>query len=718
MRDFFTKNTLNILAKGSLLGVIAFVANILFAIPVYGSETISWGLGIALFTLISFGLSPAIIVFAFCITSLFLLAQDWFLTATTILEFVFIAICIKKRLFIIMASLCFWIFIGSPLLFVSVHFSSEAMNSQGYEYIYAASAGLNGLFNASLAAMLYLLTPTRWLNEKASRVNQKLSSNIFALSALTLILPVVTVSLFMASSASERNQKQVVKILRAQANSLSLATDNFINQHFTVIQQLANTLSLSDDKVFEQKLLVKAQEQFPDFFNITVIRADGYTEFFAPIRYNEELSKLPPNLRYVNDRRYFAHSKQNMTPYVSQAMMSRGVISVPMIAMSSPIIEDGEFAGALLGAMNLSNVRTLHHNMVDSLQTDSVIITDESNYIVYASAPLKLKPLEKFELKSGKSVFVPEFPMLALKNKSYLYHAVKNSHNWNVYIIKQPEELVRLYSQHIIVLWLVVVGIILIFLLIAHKLSKRITSPLVALLENSSESYISNFEVEQDATSSREINEVAAKLRKSHHLLRDFEDQLQQQVNEKTTQLEQMNLQLAAQAREDGLTSLLNRSGFDEIANNAIKTNQRLHQPISLALIDIDDFKLINDSYGHPVGDECLKAFAELMQSNCKRETDIIGRYGGEEFVILMAGKDVTAHHQLMHNIRVQTQDLLVHPVEMQSPISFTISIGLCSLLGSSQLGLHEVINIADEELYKCKRNGKNQLSIVTIDPE
>jgi diguanylate cyclase (GGDEF)-like protein len=106
------------------------------------------------------------------------------------------------------------------------------------------------------------------------------------------------------------------------------------------------------------------------------------------------------------------------------------------------------------------------------------------------------------------------------------------------------------------------------------------------------------------------------------------------------------------------------------------------------------------------------------MQSNCKRETDIIGRYGGEEFVILMAGKDVRAHHQLMHNIRVQTQALLVHPEEMQSPISFTISIGVCSLLGSSQLGLHEVINIADEELYKCKRNGKNQLSIVTIDPE
>jgi diguanylate cyclase (GGDEF)-like protein len=176
-------------------------------------------------------------------------------------------------------------------------------------------------------------------------------------------------------------------------------------------------------------------------------------------------------------------------------------------------------------------------------------------------------------------------------------------------------------------------------------------------------------------------------------------------------------LQLAAQAREDGLTHLLNRRGFDEIAYNAIKTHQRLHQPISLALIDIDHFKLVNDNYGHSVGDECLKAFAELMQQNCKRETDIIGRYGGEEFVILMSGTNVNAHQQLIHHIQIQTQNMLVDIKDLPAPVSFTVSIGVCSLLGNSLLSLHEVVNIADEELYKCKRNGRNQLSIVTIDP-
>lgn len=420
----------------------------------------------------------------------------------------------------------------------------------------------------------------------------------------------------------------------------------------------------------------------------------------------------------MNDRPYFIHVRENKTPFISDAMMSRGIISAPMIAMSSPILINEEFQGALLGAINLQFIATLQESMETTLQVDYTIITDKDDKVIYASSPIGLKNLEQYHVKLGKSEFTPNFPVLSINGKNHPYYLAKNSFDWNIYIIKQPTELVELFSQDIKVLAVTLVAIILLFLLIAYKLANKITSPLVKLLENSSENYLSNFESIQDSTSSQEINDVAAKLRKSHNLLRDFEDQLQQQVSEKTTQLEQMNLQLAAQAREDGLTQLLNRTGFDEIAYNAIKTNQRLNQPISLALIDIDHFKLINDSYGHLVGDECLKAFAQLMQQNCKRETDIIGRYGGEEFVILMSGKDIRTHHQLIHNILTQTQNMMINIKELQVPISFTISIGVCSLLGNSLLSLHEIINIADEELYKCKRNGRNQLSVVTIDPE
>jgi diguanylate cyclase (GGDEF)-like protein len=718
MLNIIEKQTQESILQGLLFGVFAVIANLFLSIPIYGALSLTWGMGLCIYVLISFGIRASIITLAFSLFSMYILDQPLTDIVISLAEFITIAYLTHKRFFVVMASLCFWLFIGSPLYWLNLNSFSSGGNSQEFSFIFAVMQGLNGLFNGSLAALLYLLTPSRWISERINSVNKSLSSNIFALSALTLILPLVTISFVLVSTASVRNEEQLVKILRAQANSVSLATERFIDEHYAVVNQLARTLSRVSDEDTRKNILVDAQSNYPDFFNLTFIRADGYTAFFAPTKYNAKVKSLPENLRFVNDRSYFIHARDKKTPFISNAMMSRGIIAAPMVAMSSPIIINDEFRGALLGAMNLQFITKLHQRMESTLLTDYVIITDKEDIVIYASAPTGLNILAKYVANVGKSKFTPDFPVLSINGKNHPYHLAKNSFNWKVYIIKQPAELVQLFSRHILVLAATVVSIILLFLFIAHKLAKQITAPLVKLLKNSSESYISNFENTQGATSSQEINEVAVKLRKSHNLLRDFEGQLQQKVTEKTNQLEQMNLQLAAQAREDGLTQLLNRSGFDEIAYNAIKTNQRLHQPISLALIDIDHFKLINDSYGHLVGDECLKAFAELMQDNCKRETDIIGRYGGEEFIILMSGKDVRSHHQLIHNIRLQTQNMLLNLKDMQTPVSFTISIGVCSLLGNSLLSLHEVINIADEELYKCKHNGRNQLSIVTIDAE
>jgi diguanylate cyclase (GGDEF)-like protein len=717
MLNVTAKWTRENILQGSLFGVFAAFANLFLSVPIYGALSLYWGMGLCIYVLVSFGVRASIITLIFSLASMYILDKPIVDIGISLAEFITIAYLIHKRFFVIIASLCFWLFIGSPLCWVYLSNASTSASNQEFSFIFCVMQGLNGLFNASLAAMLYLLTPTRWLYEGRNSVNKSLSSNIFALSALTLILPLVTVSFVLASTASLRNEEQLIKILRAQANIVSLATERFIDEHYTVVKQLARTLSRVPNEVTRQSILVDAQSDYPDFFNLTFIQADGYTAFFAPTKFNDQIKSLPKNLRYVTDRSYFIHARDNKTPYISNAMMSRGVISAPMIAMASPIIINNQFQGALLGAMNLEFITTLHQKMESSLQTDYVIITDTEDLVIYASAPTGLHNLEKYTINAGKSKLTPDFPVLSINGRNHPYHLAKNNFDWKIYIIKQPSELVQLFSHHISVIASTVVGIILLFLFIAHKLAKQITSPLVKLLENSSENYSSDFENMPGATSSQEINEVADKLQKSHNLLRDFQYQLQQQVSEKTTQLEQLNLQLAAQAREDGLTHLLNRRGFDEIAYNAIKTHQRLHQPISLALIDIDHFKLVNDNYGHSVGDECLKAFAELMQQNCKRETDIIGRYGGEEFVILMSGTNVNAHQQLIHHIQIQTQNMLVDIKDLPAPVSFTVSIGVCSLLGNSLLSLHEVVNIADEELYKCKRNGRNQLSIVTIDP-
>jgi diguanylate cyclase (GGDEF)-like protein len=81
-----------------------------------------------------------------------------------------------------------------------------------------------------------------------------------------------------------------------------------------------------------------------------------------------------------------------------------------------------------------------------------------------------------------------------------------------------------------------------------------------------------------------------------------------------------------------------------------------------------------------------------------------------------MSGKDVISHHQLIQNIHIDTQYLEVPVNNLPNPIKFTVSIGVCSLLADSMMSLAEIIQVADEELYKCKNNGRNQMSIVTIE--
>jgi diguanylate cyclase (GGDEF)-like protein len=301
--------------------------------------------------------------------------------------------------------------------------------------------------------------------------------------------------------------------------------------------------------------------------------------------------------------------------------------------------------------------------------------------------------------------------VLSYEGKHYAYYRQQSDYGWNIYVLTESVKLTKNIRDNFVIAGVILTIVVAIFLLFAYRLAQQISAPLQALVKSSDNAV----DLQTHYSNSEEFSAVANKLKRSQFLMKNFENRLKQQVTEKTVQLEQLNLLLAAQAREDGMTQLLNRSGFDEMAINAIKTSYRLGQSFSLALLDIDHFKHINDTHGHPFGDKCLQAFSALMQRNCKRETDIIGRYGGEEFIILMAGNNVQAHHQLMKNINQQTQKIRLTPADSSEAVSFTVSIGICTMLGNVNLSLQDLTRLADEELYKCKHAGRDCISLVTV---
>jgi diguanylate cyclase (GGDEF)-like protein len=174
----------------------------------------------------------------------------------------------------------------------------------------------------------------------------------------------------------------------------------------------------------------------------------------------------------------------------------------------------------------------------------------------------------------------------------------------------------------------------------------------------------------------------------------------------KTTQkLKVMNEELKLLSERDHLTKLYNRRYFESIVKEYLHLLKRNNINASILLIDIDDFKHINDSYGHQIGDKILCLLANLMQKY-KRESDVISRYGGEEFVALLPNTSLEGAKTYAENLRkeVENQSIKINGIK----IKLTISIGLTTFKADDNI--YKAISRADTGLYNAKRSGKNQI--------
>jgi two-component system cell cycle response regulator len=167
--------------------------------------------------------------------------------------------------------------------------------------------------------------------------------------------------------------------------------------------------------------------------------------------------------------------------------------------------------------------------------------------------------------------------------------------------------------------------------------------------------------------------------------------------------LEQKNALLAERAVTDGLTGLSNRRHFDEALRAALSFASRHDQPLSLMLLDVDHFKSYNDAFGHPAGDNVLRAVAEILQSNA-RDNDVVARYGGEEFALVLPATDACCVRSVAERLRaaVASRPWPLRPV--------TASFGLATTNTSDPEAIR-LIEEADRALYASKAWGRNRVT-------
>ena len=251
---------------------------------------------------------------------------------------------------------------------------------------------------------------------------------------------------------------------------------------------------------------------------------------------------------------------------------------------------------------------------------------------------------------------------------------------------------------------------------LAFILSRQIANPLYELTGVASRMAGGELSILVDIHSRDEIgrlgeafNTMARAIQKRETELRVLAGGLERLVVERTDELQQQYLKLEQIAITDPLTEIHNRRFFFELAGTELKRALRYRHPLAVLLIDVDNFKKVNDVYGHLVGDQVLVNLASLCKENI-RDVDIFARYGGEEFIILMPEAGCTAAVRMAERLREIVAEKPI--VTGEDNISITISLGIACWNGEQDLSINALISDADQALYQSKAAGRNKATL------
>ena len=172
------------------------------------------------------------------------------------------------------------------------------------------------------------------------------------------------------------------------------------------------------------------------------------------------------------------------------------------------------------------------------------------------------------------------------------------------------------------------------------------------------------------------------------------------------------NVKLAEQAMSDGLTGIANRRLFDQTLAVEWTRSARSQAPLALLLIDIDHFKRYNDHYGHALGDDCLRRVAQLLAGCSRRAGDLVSRYGGEEFAVLLPGIDLSSATRVAQICVDAVRDAgIVHAASPSGGV-VTVSVGVASLMARADQAPLVLVEAADAALYDAKRSGRGRFAV------
>lgn len=690
------------LLYGLNFGVLGGLVNAFLGVPFFGSFTLFFGQIFVLLCLIIRGINSAVVAVAISSLVTAIYAGDPNLIIIFALEIFFIHMLLKRHFFLLQSVIVYWIIFGIPLLLALSALTSDA--SLQVHFINGLTRAINGLICVSVAAIFYWSLPSDFLTSSYHSKPPKLAALIFSLCMLTVTLPAILISLFFIHQATYQNEKAIALELKTAATELNQVSQGILNQHTQSLSILGDYLSKGADLQQAQLMLSAINETGASFSTVLVANHLGDVVIASPSR--NALALMRNGNMNISDDENYLNAKPQYEPVLSGAIETSYFDSQPSINISVPVHGQQGFQGVVVGAIRLDVLQRLILEQLNLHQ--DFIVTDPKGKVLFSSLGQEVPSLSNFIVQKVPNELISIVPTLIYRDSEFLFDSVNTQNDWQVITLRSPESAISELMDRFLILLVCAALLVVSFGFIARQLSKKITQPLENIANRFPDKAIDP-SVLEGAKISQETVTLTNRLISSHAVMNDFQQQLKEQVDNKTRQLKQLNKELYSLAQKDGLTQLLNRAGFNRFALTSYRNCIRHRITMSVILIDIDHFKHINDTHGHLFGDQCITSVAAILQRYCKRDTDIIGRFGGEEFIIMIVGGEVIEHHARIKMIKESIASNLIQ--QNDDSASMTVSAGILSIKTDFTLDFESMIKLADDQLYLSKRTGRNKIS-------
>jgi len=569
------------------------------------------------------------------------------------------------------------------------------------------------------------------MSEQTTQLNtvkqRTMPVNRLMLLAMVLItaLPLSILGYKLYEMAWENAWREISEKHQLLAQNLAAPLSVYIDDQHTALGMISDFIeynleqqqnSLEDWSEEQHDFLKKLLTRGDGLRSITVVDMQGRTRIST-----DEIASLPESSKLFAGEKCFIFTRNKGTWIVS-GIKSSPLNGEPTLIISQPVRNsDGKMMYVLLGELRIDLIEKLRKRIKFGEMGHSAIVDNVGRVIAHPN-PAWMKEMRDLsdwpivqKMISGNTG-VTEFYSPFIKANMVAGYASVPELNWGIMVPQPKPELERVVNSLLMIqLGWGLFGLVLAIAL-GVALTHWITRPLKKLNKTAKDMIAHGIEgrwPELPGRAPREINELnhsfgelVSGLQLSRMQILSLNRGLQTRVDDATRRLKEANSNLEHIASIDYLTRLPNRRAFEHHMTNALQRRRVEDQFLVLMLIDVDNFKKVNDTYGHAAGDSVLVQVASVL-SGYARHGDLAARYAGDEFVVLMPCGSEIGHKRaddLLQKFR--TEDFMFDG----KSLLITVSIGLVSMENLRGIDMNDLFRRVDSVLYKAKDEGRNCL--------